>query len=232
VELIDNRGDESDLEDRLDHSLPGTIRGDLSKRKTRLEARTKAVRYSPTGRMWAAASTEGLLVYSIDETFAFDPFDLDLDLTPQSVVAVLGNHEYLKALVMAFRLNEKPLIERVYEAVPPGDVRLVARQLPIVYVPAMLRFVGDHVQRTPHVEFDLLWIQASLSAHGRFLRDRSVEFASVFRAIQGGLTDFHKSIARTCEDNTSTLRYLVDQSIMKEKATPKSGADVDMVEVA
>ena len=198
VDLIDERGDESDLEDRMDVSLPGASRGagDMSKRRYRQEARTKCVRFSPTGRAWAAASTEGLLIYSLDETVTFDPFDLSIDLTPQSILSVLSSREFLKALVMAFRLAEKPLIQRVYESIPRGDIRLTARQLPIVYVPQLLRFVADHLERSPHLEFDLLWGNALLMAHGRYLKERSGEFASVFRALQKGLADFEQSISK------------------------------------
>ncbi|KAJ7778254.1 WD40-repeat-containing domain protein [Mycena metata] len=229
VDLIDNRGDESDLEDRLDLSLPGASRGagDMSIRRYRQEARTKCVRFSPTGRAWAAASTEGLLIYSLDDTIAFDPFDLSIDLTPQAVVDVLASREYLKALVMAFRLNEKPLIQRVYEAVPRGDIRLVARQLPVVYVPLLLRFVAEHLAQSPHLEFDLLWANTLLMAHGRYLRDRSAEYASVFRVLQKGLTDSEQSISRLCEENVSTLSYLIDQSKVKA-----SGVDVEMLPVS
>jgi len=197
VDLINDR-DGSDLEDRLDTSLPGASRGagDMSIRKFRQEARTKCVRFSPTGRAWAAASTEGLLIYSLDETVTFDPFDLTIDLTPQSILEVLAEHEYLKALVMAFRLNEKALIQRVYESIPRGDVRLLSRQIPVVYVPLLLRFVGEHLDKSPHLEFDLLWINSLLMAHGRLLRDRSGEFASVFRVLQKGLGDFEQSIAK------------------------------------
>ncbi|TFK81754.1 WD40 repeat-like protein [Polyporus arcularius HHB13444] len=225
VDLIDDRGDESDLEDRMDTALPGAQTGDMSKRKYRQEARTKCVRFSPTGRAWAAASTEGLLIYSVDESIAFDPFDLDIDLTPQAVLAILAQKEYLKALVMAFRLNEKPLILKVYEAVPRADIRLLARGLPVVYVGPLLRFVAEHMERSPHVEFDLLWTTALLGAHGRHLRDRAGEYASVLRALQKGLTDFEQLISRLCEDNSSTLAFLIDQLKVKSK-----DADVEMAE--
>ena len=196
VDLIDERGEESDLEDRLDYSLPGTTRGDMSKRRYRQEAKTKCVRFSPTGRAWAAASTEGLLIYSIDDTLNFDPFDLDIDLTPQSLLSVLANGEYLKALVMAFRLNEKSLIHKVYESVPRLDIKLLARQLPVTYLAPMLRFVSEHLEKGPHIEFDLLWVNTLLSAHGRFLRDRSGEYASVFRMLQKGLMDSEQTISK------------------------------------
>ncbi|TFK70173.1 WD40 repeat-like protein [Pluteus cervinus] len=214
VDLIDTKGDESDLEDRLDHSLPGATRGagDMSKRRYKQEARTKCVRFSPTGRAWAAASTEGLLIYSLDDTVTFDPFDLEIDLTPQAVVDVLESKEYLKALVMAFRLNERPLIQQVYEKIPLGDAKLVVRQLPVVYVPMLLRFVGEHLQNTPHLEFDLVWVNTLLVTHGRYLRDRSAEFASVFNVVQKALTDYEQSISKLCDENSSTLSYLIDQS--------------------
>ena len=196
TDLIDTRGDESDAEDRRDDTLPGVARGDLSKRRWRQEARTKCVRFAPTGRAWAAASTEGLLIYSTDDALTFDPFDLALDLTPQSVLSVLASGEHLKALVMAFRLNERPLLVKAYEAVPRADIRLVARQLPQVCLAPMLRVVAEHLERSPHLEFDLLWVTALLAAHGRHLRDRSGEYASVFRMLQKGLLDTEQSISR------------------------------------
>ncbi|KIK99184.1 hypothetical protein PAXRUDRAFT_823013 [Paxillus rubicundulus Ve08.2h10] len=219
-DVIDDRGDASDLEDRMDTTLPGAARaaGDLSVRKYRQEARTKCVRFSPTGRAWAAASTEGLLIYSLDDTLAFDPFDLTIDLTPQNVLDVLAEKEFLKALVLAFRLNEKPLIQRVYESIPRGDVRLVARQVPVVYISALLQFTAEHLEKSPHLEFDLLWIQAVLMAHGRYLRDRSGEFAPVLRAAQKALGDVEQSISSLCDENTSTLHYLIDQSKASKKA--------------
>lgn len=196
VDLIDDR-DGSDLEDRMDTSLPGATRGagDMSVRRYKQETRTKCVQFSPTGMAWAAASTEGLLIYSLDETVAFDPFDLSIDLTPQAVLEVFAEQEYLKSLIMAFRLNEKSLIQRVFEGIPGGDIRLVARQLPLLYVPMLLRFVGEHLDKSPHLEFDLLWVKNLLMTHGRMLRDRSGEFASVFRLLQKSLGDCEHSIA-------------------------------------
>ncbi|CAE6433282.1 unnamed protein product [Rhizoctonia solani] len=230
-ELIDTQGDESELEDRMDHSLPGTQRGDLSKRRIRQEARTKSVRFSPTGRSWAAASTEGLLIYSLDDTIAFDPFDIDLDITPQSALEVLSAGDYLKALVMAFRLNEKPLLQKIFESIPSSDIHLLSRQIPNVYLPPLLRFVGEHAESSPHMEFDLIWINSLLSTQGRYLRDHSSEYASIFRLLQKGMLDFQQSISRTCDNNSSTLRYLIDQSRIKNKGSEKPNRDLTMIDI-
>ena len=195
VDLIDDRGEDSELDERVDRTLPGVQHGDLSKRRWKQEARTKCVRFSPTGRAWAAASTEGLLIYSNDDPVVFDPFDLDIELTPQAVLTVLARKEYLKAFVMAFRLNEASLISKTFEAVPPAEVRLLVRQVPVLYLERLLKFVAEHAEKSPHMEFDLMWIYALLTTHGRWLRDRSGQMPSVFRSLQKGLLDYQEGIS-------------------------------------
>ena len=196
IDLIDDRGEDSDLEDRLDVSLPGVQRGDLSKRRYKREARTKCIRFSPTGLAWAAASTEGLLIYSVDNGLSFDPFDLSIELTPQSVLATLQKQSYLEALVMAFRLNEKTIINRVYEGIPYEEIGLVARQLPTTYVPRLLGVSAEVLERGPRLEWGLRWMREVLNAHGRWIRERSVELASVLREVKRAVSSFEGIVAK------------------------------------
>jgi len=76
-----------------------------------------------TGRAWAATTTEGLLVYSLDSNLVFDPFDLDMDITPSNVKSTLARGEYSTALMLSFRLNEQNLIQEVLENIPVSDGR-------------------------------------------------------------------------------------------------------------
>lgn len=193
---IDRTGEASDVEDRIDHSLPGAARGDLSKRRYRQEVRTNCVRFSATGRSWAAASTEGLLIYTLDETTTFDPFDLTLDLTPESILQTIQQGEHLVALIMALRLSELPLLQRAYESVPPNSIKLIARQIPTVYIDALLSFIAGHMESSPHIEFDLMWVGAMLTSHGRYLRERRGEMGSVFRGLMKGLNGFESSVSK------------------------------------
>ena len=73
------------------------------------------------GRAWAATTTEGLLIYSLDHNLVFDPFDLEMDITPENVHKTLGRGEYSIAIMLAFRLNEQPLIQQVLETIPPAE---------------------------------------------------------------------------------------------------------------
>lgn len=191
-ELMDD-DDPSDVEDRLDRTLPGAQRGDLSARRTRQEARTTAVRFSPTGRAWAAATTDGLLIYSLDDAILFDPFDLETDITPDTVLEALQDKEYLRSLCMAFRLNEKSVLHTVFESIPPSSVDLVARSLSEKYLDKLMQFIGSHMEKSPHIEFHLMWIVSVMTHHGRYLKEHRGEYQSVFRTL-------HKSISRVRED--------------------------------
>lgn len=72
----------------------------------------------PAGRCWAATSTEGLLIYSLDAQLLFDPFELDTSVTPARVRAALRQRDFTRAVLMAFRLNESALLQEALESVP------------------------------------------------------------------------------------------------------------------
>ena len=70
------------------------------------------------GRQFAATTTEGLLVYSLDNSLTFDPFDLTLEITPKLVRETLQREEWSSALMLSFRLNETRLIQEIVESIP------------------------------------------------------------------------------------------------------------------
>ncbi len=211
--LIDEQGEASDIEDRIDHTLPGATRGDLSARRTWPEVRVPAVAFSPAGRSFCAASTEGLLVYSLDNAIQFDPFDLDINITPASTLQAIKEGDFLLAIVMAFRLNERLLIRRVYEAVPVTDVTLLVKELPVVYLARLLRFVAQATAESPHLEFNLRWIEALLHAHGPYLKDDATSFASELRTVQKAIGNIQLELARLADDNVYALDYLLAQPL-------------------
>ena len=222
--LIDTQGEASDLEDRIDQTLPGASRGDLSARKTRPEVRISAIGFSPGGRAFCAASTEGLLIYSLDNILQFDPFDLEISITPEKTIETLVERDYLRALVMAFRLNERLLIRRVYESTAVSDVVFVVKNLPLVYLARLLRFVAQASDGTPHLEFNLLWIEALLSAHGRYLKDNTASYAAELRMVQRTVTRMRTDLARMADDNTYALDYVLSQPAVGTKC--EGGKDV------
>ena len=210
--LLDSQAEASDLGDRIDRTLPGSGRGDFSSRRTRPAVRVTAVAFSPTGRAFCAASTEGLLVYSLDSTLQFDPFDLDMDVTPASALEALTGRLYLQALIMGFRLNESSLLKRVFEAIPPVEVGRLVRQLPTVYIARLLGFVAQIINTSPRLESNLRWVEALLSTHGAFLKTNMSSLPHEVRMIQKALNIIQVDLARISDENTYVLDYMLSQS--------------------
>lgn len=226
--LIDEQGEASDLEDRIDRSLPGATRGgDTAARKRIPEIRVTGVAFAPTGRSFCAASTEGLLIYSLDTTPLFDPFDLDVTVTPASTLHVLHKEkDYLKALVMGFRLNEAPLLRQVYEGIPYTNIALVVEELPVVYVPRLLRFVALQTEESPHLEFCLLWIRAILDSHGQWVGDNRGSVDAEMRTVSRAVGRIKDDLRRLADDNIYTLDYLLSQQVVDDLTGIKAGQKV------
>jgi periodic tryptophan protein 2 len=180
------------------------------------EVRVTGVAFAPTGRSFCAASTEGLLIYSLDTIPLFDPIDLDLAVTPASTLHVLQKEkDYLKALVMAFRLNEAPLLRQVFESIPHNSISLVVEELPVVYVPRLLRFVGLQTEESPHLEFCLLWVQAILTSHGQWVGENRAKVDAELRTVSRAVGRIRDELRRLADENCFTIDYLLSQPMSK-----------------
>ena len=189
-DLIDESGEYSDLEDRIDRTLPGVQNGDASLRSTKPEAKSHQVRFSPTGRAWAAACTQGLIIYTLDDTIHFDPFDLDMDVTPESTLCYLANQEYSKALISSFRLGEAYLIDKIYLSIPFHQISLLMRDIGEKYFEKFLKLVQRQFETNPRVEFHLEWINQFFKLYTRPLKDRYLEYRPILRAVLKSLSNF------------------------------------------
>ncbi|PVD35255.1 hypothetical protein C0Q70_06536 [Pomacea canaliculata] len=198
-------------------ALPGVRAGDLSSRSWRPEVQVASVQFSPTGCEWAAASTEGLLIYSLDQSLVFDPFELEMDITPAAIQTTLATGDHTQALLLALRLNEEEHIQEVLESIPTTCVDSISEGLPAKYVDRLLTYVGGHLESTRHLEFYLFWTRALLTYHGRFLKQRSQKLMAVLRNLQKNLTNKQEEICKLFDHNKYTMEYLLAQSRLKRK---------------
>lgn len=127
---------------------------------------------------------------------------------------------------MAFRLNERNLVRRVYEATPVSDVPLVVKDLPSVYLGRLLRFVALQADESPHLEFNLVWIESLLSKHGRWMKDNKTGLEAELRSVEKAVRRIQSELAKLADENIYRIEYLLAQPI--EKKTKGSQFDFDV----
>lgn len=225
--------------DGVDISLPGVRRGDMSSRHFKPEIRVSSLRFSPTGRSWAATTTEGLLLYSLDGSMVFDPYELDLDVTPASVRRQLRLQEWASAIVLAFRLNEDALKLEVLETVPHEQIQVVCGSLPDVYVEKLLGFVATCLEKSGHLQFYMSWAQNLLMLHGQKLKNRSASIVPTLQSLQKSIQRHFDSLSKLCDFNMYNIRYAAALSKQKglkrpaeEEEEPDEGLSEQMSEAS
>ena len=203
---------------RRDETLPGATRGDSSSYRTlHPEVRSKAVQIAPTGRSFAVASTEGLLIYSLDETLFFDPFELGEDVTLSGVYEALEEKSYARALLFALHVNDEKAIIACLESIPLETISLVSRVVPAVFIPRIVQLVASSLHpgipsSSPHIDFFLVWALCILQNGYKVMRERPTNFVGVLRSLQKAIIAQRDALLKVAEENTLLLSFLCASS--------------------
>ncbi|MCL4119825.1 UNVERIFIED_CONTAM: hypothetical protein GTU68_053217, partial [Idotea baltica] len=195
--------------------VPGTQHGPLSQRSYRPQVRVTSLSVSKTGVSWAACTTEGLLIYSLDDDWLFDPLQLEENNTPEAVRRKLKNKSYSTALMMATRLNMKSLTKEVLERIPHTSVSVVVDSLTQLYVESLIKILPGLLESSPHVGFYSLWVTTLVTKHGQLLKSRAPSIMSELSGLQKALTNHYDNLGKVCSHNEYMLNYLLCQASLK-----------------
>ncbi|KAK1579033.1 hypothetical protein Q3G72_035076 [Acer saccharum] len=186
----DTEGVDKQTQGKLDYDLPGSMPN-----RGRPVIRTKCLRIAPTGRSFSAATTEGVLVYSIDESFIFDPSDLDIDVTTE--LKALNEDQPSRVLTLSLRVSEDSLIKKCIFAVGPVDIPAVASSISHRYMQRLIEALAELLESCPHLEFILRWYQELCKSHGSSIQQNSRNLLPSLKSLQKAITRIHQELADT-----------------------------------
>ena len=190
-----------------------TARGVLrrSERVTKLAIRASCVRFAPDGRSWAAASTEGLVIYSLDDALQFDPTGLELETTPRRSDALSTGRARARAADGAVPQRASPhtrglrrgAASRGFPRSPQACHRPTCRgcsassarssTLPATCTPSCCGYTS------------------SSSAHGQRIRDHRSAHEVPLRTLHKGVCARYDELSKLCHGNSFAVAFLVDQ---------------------
>ncbi|KAH1025703.1 periodic tryptophan protein 2 homolog isoform X1 [Dendroctonus ponderosae] len=196
--------------------LPGVRSGEMSKRTLKPEVRVLSLQFSPTGQQWAAATTEGLLIYALNSGIVFDPWDLQADITPMGINNALKDQDYLNALIMAVKMNEANHIRQVIETIPVCDVELIVSSLGLQFIKRLLYIFASALDASKHVQFYLKWLKHIMTIHGSSLVQQGNKPALV--AVLQSVERRNEQLSKMCDYN----QYMTDYVRYSQKTVVKT----------
>ncbi|XP_030758339.1 periodic tryptophan protein 2 homolog [Sitophilus oryzae] len=206
--------------------LPGVRKGDMASRIIKPEVRVFSLQFSPTGEQWAAATTEGLLIYSLTAGLIFDPWDLQLGITPMAVKNAIKEEDFSNALTMAIKINEANIIQEVIESIPIKDVELLISNLQKKYISKLLVIISSGLDSSRHLEFYLYWAQHILTVHGPQITGQ--ENMPALLSLEKSLMRKYEQISKICDFNKYTIQYISSLGkIMAEKQAKVEKMETD-----
>ena len=184
----------------------------------------RSILFSPTGRSWSVLTTEGLLIYSRDQSVLFDPFDLTPDLSSETVQNALKEGKHLQALVMGLRLNVFSVQKGVFEALPSEVLDLIISQLPPKYLSPLLQMISnlvDPLQAFPGKPFPLQKLFIALSAifnhHTIAIKSQRNFLLPTLRIIQKAVLGHYKDLSGLVRDNSYEINRILLETASLEQ---------------
>jgi periodic tryptophan protein 2 len=203
-------------------NLPGTKKNDVTSRNFHPEVGVYSIEFSPNGQQWSAATTEGLLVYSLDKGIVFDPYQLSIEVTPKMTRSLLEQEEFANALVMALKLNESELVQEVMEKIPHREIPLILDNLPDNFVHRTIEFVTKMLNTHPR-EFYLKWTTLILTKFGQ---KTDVLSPQILINLQQNLNRKYEALQKICDFNKFTMRVIKNIAAAK-KLEKEAAVDSD-----
>ena len=122
--------------------------------------RIKCIKFSPDGTQFAAATTEGLVLYSNkqDREAFFNPFMIDEEVTIDNIIAKVKAEEYLTALVLALRLNVPEVTQTVYKCIPCDSIPLLVAHMPEMMLIKLLEFMASEIEYGRQIHWAMHWL--------------------------------------------------------------------------
>lgn len=192
--------------------------------------------FSPTNRDFAVVTSEGLLVYSLNNLFAasfgasmdltdemtfVEDFsgELTSELTPARIQEEIEQGHWASALNMALALNLRDVIAIVFNRIPFAEtnqpdrsiVQLVAANVSRRHLANFLEFLSTEIERSSRLEYLLEWVRSITMFHGQFIRQNPDKLGAPVRDILRCIAQNYEDIAQMAQTNAYHMEFLALQ---------------------
>eukprot|EP00210_Caulerpa_lentillifera_P000251 g244.t1 len=211
LDLIDDTKSENEDDELLPSILGADEMFDLPgmKKNKKPIIQTRSLSLSPTGRSFAAATTEGVLIYSLDaQQLFFDPLDLEEEVTPQAAEEAIRKQSYLVGIIIGLRLRDSNLVQKCFLSTPKKEVEVVMRQVPYGYGAQIIEVIANSLKKCPDLELLLTWAKHCCTVFGPKLMESQPGTKIALKQLNQVLMKFQEELGSTIQSNLNLMKYI------------------------
>ncbi len=175
-----------------------------------LTARTMHLTFAEHGRDFIAATTDGLLHFSMDVSHPrFAPLNLTADMTTESINGLLAEGKYVLALCGALQLQDEKLGRRIMRFTPKDAMAVCVSSVPSASLGTFIVWVAQDVASSTALEHSLLWARAVLTFTNDALFGtwKNVDVQPALKLLHRAMHEYDR-LHTLVDDNTHKLRFL------------------------
>ena len=91
-------------------------------------------------------------------------------MTLDNIIDNLKNENYLSALLMALKLNEEEVIDKVFKCIPIKSISLICANFPSNYLYRFLEFIQKEIEMAKDIEWNMIWLKELLKYNEHVLK--------------------------------------------------------------
>ncbi|KAL9648653.1 hypothetical protein ABK040_016283 [Willaertia magna] len=162
--------------------------------------------FSPTNNSFAVVSpNEGVIIFTNEaKEGSFQPLDIDLSITPESILELLENKSYTEAFINSIRLNEHSILVKVFNAIPIESIPLIIRSIPDNYLDRFIQFFCKEMIDSVRLQFCMIWLKSILSQRVLSKTQHGANLRQLIRVMQ----QKQSTLSYITNHNQSTLDFL------------------------
>ncbi|RKP19194.1 WD40 repeat-like protein [Rozella allomycis CSF55] len=188
-----------DTDPLYDRKLPGVQKGNLSAKKTEIHVTDAS--FSPSNDSFCVTTPQGIYIFGRHQAMKFDPFEIDVNVTPEAVQSAIDQNQFGKALIISLRLSELHLISNVFNAINQSEIQSIVSSLPQSYVYPLLSHLAYEWETSKRIEFLLSWLFFILNIH----RPKN---KILLQRILSRVQHYYKNLQPLVDKTRGTLKYL------------------------
>lgn len=98
-------------------------------------------------------------MYSLRPNDVFNPVEIDETVTLENIITQIKEEQYLTALILALKLNEVEVTEKVYKCIPIENVPLLCSNIPSNFILKFLEYLSREIEKGKDIEWNMVWLK-------------------------------------------------------------------------